>query len=44
MTSDSAKEQRVEYKYGNSDNRKVRQYYVSLFQPVLAVYSFIMLL
>ena len=44
MSSGSAKEQHVEYEYGYSDNKKVRPYYVSFFQPVLAVYSFVMLL
>ena len=31
MTSDCAKEQRVEHKYGTSDNRKVRQIIMFLF-------------
>ena len=44
MTSDGTKEQRVEYKYGNCDYRKVRKYYVSFFQPVVAVYTIVMLL
>ena len=42
--SPCSKKQHVEYKYRDSDNKKVRPYYVSFFQPVFAVYSFVMLL